>query len=124
MPRIFSDWQAQYAERGLPTFPVDPIADGGKTKKPSVRHYDKIGLRASQQLALGFRHQRHCLRGGMCNRLTNADIDARGAEGDRIAADWQNQHGRARLITRTGRDGRTIGTMVSQEGSDPTRRFQ
>ena len=117
MPRIFSDWQGAYAERGLPTFPVDPIADGGKTKKPCVKHYDKIGLRASQQLALRFLDTNGlaCMAGAR-NRLTLVDIDARGAEADRLTADAQCMYGRSLFIVRTGRDGRHLYYRHHGEG--------
>ena len=106
MPEIFSKWQAEYAVRGLPTFPIDPIADGGKTKRPNIKHYDKIGLKGSQQLALKFRDTNGlaCMAGAR-NGLTLVDIDARGAEADRLMADVQCLYGRSRFITRTGRGG-------------------
>ena len=70
------------------------------------RHYDKIGLRASQQLALKFIDTNGiaCMAGAR-NWLTIIDIDARGAEADRLMAEAQRLYGRSRFIVRTGRDG-------------------
>jgi Bifunctional DNA primase/polymerase, N-terminal len=106
MAQIFSDWQAAYAERGLATFPINPIADGGKRKLPAVCHYDKIGLKGSQQLALKFFDSNGiaCVAGPR-NRLTIIDIDARGAEADRIMSEAQCTYGRSRFIVRTGGGG-------------------
>lgn len=117
MPQIFSDWQAAYAERGLPTFPINPIADGGRRKLPSVRHYDRIGLRASQQLALKFIDANGiaCMAGAR-NKLTIIDIDARGAEADRLMADAQRLYGRSRFIVRSGRGGLHAYYKHSGEG--------
>jgi hypothetical protein len=47
----FADWQPQYAERRVATFPV---TIGGDEKKPSVVGYMKVGLRGSAQLANKF----------------------------------------------------------------------
>jgi hypothetical protein len=115
MPQIFADWQAAYAERGLPTFPINPIADDGKL--PSVRHYDKIGLRGSQQLALKFRDTNGiaCVAGPR-NKLTIIDIDARGAEADRLMAEAQRLYGRSRFIVRSGRGGLHAYYRYSGEG--------
>src|SRR5262245_44331884 len=48
MSGIFSRWQPRYAEHGIPTFPVR------SDKKPFVKHWDKLGRKASAQLAEKF----------------------------------------------------------------------
>jgi hypothetical protein len=117
MPHIFTEWQAAYAERGLPTFPVDPIADNGRRKLPCVRGYDKVGLRGSQQLALKFLNTNGlaCMAGRR-NRLTVIDIDARGAEADRLTAEAMREYGQSRFIVRTGGDGRHLYYRHNGEG--------
>ena len=44
---IFAEWQPRYAEQGIATFPV-------VGKKPAVRGYQSLGLRASNALATRF----------------------------------------------------------------------
>jgi hypothetical protein len=109
MPQIFTEWQAEYAARGLPTFPINPIADGGKTKRPSVPGYTNVTLDLSRQYAFKFTKAKGiaCMAGAR-NRLLLIDVDARGADADRLAADAQCRYGRSRFITRTGRDGRHL----------------
>ena len=119
MPHIFTDWQAAYAERGLPTFPVNPIADGGKTKKPGVRNFDRFGLKASRQIAEQFTLKLRDSNGLGCmagrrNKLTIIDIDARGAEADRMIAEAQRlANGRSRFIVRTG--ARWVSPLLSTQ---------
>jgi hypothetical protein len=123
MPHIFSDWQEEYAARGLPTFPVNPLAPDGR-KLPGVRGYGKVGLRGSHQIALKF-HDKDtnglaCLagvrRGASHLVLALIDVDARGAEADRLAADVQLIYGPSRFIVRTGNDGRHLYYRWSGEG--------
>jgi Bifunctional DNA primase/polymerase, N-terminal len=111
MPEVFARWQAEYAARGVPTFPVDPVA-----KRPAITNYNVVGLKGSRQLALKFPDSNGlaCMAGAR-NRLTIIDIDARGAEADRLAAEAQRLHGRSRLIVRTGRDGRHLYYQHSGE---------
>jgi hypothetical protein len=65
-----------------------------------------MGLPASQLLALkwGDAEGLACMAGSR-NRLTVVDIDARGAEGERLLADVQGEIGRSRFIVRTGGGG-------------------
>ena len=46
-PGIFSAWQPKYADQNVITFPV------GKDKKPAVKHWQRLGFKASAQLASG-----------------------------------------------------------------------
>ena len=48
MSGVFSTWQPAYAERGIATFPI------GEAKKPSIRGWQKVGLRGSAELAKKF----------------------------------------------------------------------
>lgn len=113
---VFGEFQREYAERGLPTFPV-LIADGGKTKRPGVKHYERVGLKGSQQLALKFRNTNAlgCVAGRR-TRLTIIDIDARGAKAERLMGEAQRLYGRSRFIVRTGRGGLHAYYRWSGEG--------
>ena len=51
MSGLFARWQPQYAEHGIPTFPV---RFEGDDKKPAVKGYLRLGISYSQQLALRF----------------------------------------------------------------------
>ena len=123
MPHIFTDWQEEYAARGLPTFPVNPIAPDGR-KLPGTRGYGKVGFRGSRQIALKFSDKDTnglgCMagvrRGPSHLVLALIDIDARGAEADRLVADVQLLYGPSRFIVRTGNDGRHLYYRWSGEG--------
>jgi hypothetical protein len=53
--QVFDIWQPRYAERGIPTFPVAfTLCDGKIDKRPAVRGYMKLGLRASTELTRKF----------------------------------------------------------------------
>ena len=45
---VFAAWQPRYAAHGVATFPV------GKDKKPRITNWHRVGLPASQQLAMKF----------------------------------------------------------------------
>jgi hypothetical protein len=45
---VFSQWQPRYAERRIATFPV------GADKKPCIKNWNKIGLKASERLVEQF----------------------------------------------------------------------
>lgn len=102
MAGTFATWQPEYAARGLATF---PYTASSADKKPLVRGYGKIGIQRSQQLALKMDADGLACMAGSRNKLTVIDIDARGAEGERLLAEAQRTFGRSRLITRTGRHG-------------------
>lgn len=106
MPQIFAAWQAEYAARNLPTFPIDATIDNGSRKVPRVRHYQKIGLPASRQMVFkGLNAPGIACMAGPRNKLTIIDIDAQGAEADRLMAEAQRLYGRSRFIVRSGRGG-------------------
>jgi hypothetical protein len=96
MSGIFGKWQPRYAERDIPTFPLD-----GETKKPRVTNFNKIGLPSSRQLAekpnlaaasgIGF-------MAGPRTKITVLDIDV---PDERVAADAFVRHGEPGIIVRT-----------------------
>lgn len=105
MAGIFATWQPEYAARGLATFPY--TASNVDRRKPLVGGYTKMGLRASRQLPMKFPDADGlALMAGARNGITVIDIDARGAEADRMLADAMTRYGQAQIVVRTGRDGR------------------
>jgi hypothetical protein len=102
MAGIFATWQPEYEARGIATFPLR----SDDRKRPAVGNYNRMGLPASRQLALkwGDAEGLACMAGPR-NALTVVDIDARGAEGERLLADVQGEIGRSRFIVRTGGGG-------------------
>jgi Bifunctional DNA primase/polymerase, N-terminal/Primase C terminal 1 (PriCT-1) len=98
----FATWQPEYAARGLATFPLR----SDDRKRPAVGNYNRMGMNASRQLAMkwGDAEGLACMAGSR-NKLTIIDIDARGAEGERLLADVQREAGEARFIVRTGGGG-------------------
>jgi hypothetical protein len=101
---VFAAFQPEDAARGIPTF---PFASNIEHKKPLIRAFDKVGLRASAQLALRFPDAPGLatMAGQGRVKLTIADVDATGAEGERLLGDVQRQFGRPKVIARTGRGG-------------------
>jgi hypothetical protein len=89
----FQTFQPQYAAHRIATFPV------GVNKRPAVRGYPRIGLRASAELsskfadapALGF-------MSGRRSRVTVLDIDT---SDERLLADALSRHGPTPIIVRT-----------------------
>jgi hypothetical protein len=102
MAGIFAKWQPEYAARGIATFPLR----SDDRKRPAVGNYTLMGLPASRQLVMkwGDAEGLACMAGAR-NKITVVDIDARGAEGERLLADVQSEIGAARLIIRTGGGG-------------------
>jgi Bifunctional DNA primase/polymerase, N-terminal/Primase C terminal 1 (PriCT-1) len=97
----FLECQSQYAEVGLPTFPIS-----ASDKRPRVRGYAHMGLVASRQLAMeGIDGDGLACMAGKRNRLTVIDIDARGVDGERLLAEAQRDFGASKLIVRTGNGG-------------------
>ena len=89
---IFAEWQPRYAERGIATFPV-------REKRPAVSRYLKMGVRASQQLAIRFPNDNSfglaCRRSG----ITVLDVDA---PDERLLADALSEYGPSPFIVRSG----------------------
>lgn len=103
MTGAFSQWQPRYAAIGIPTF---PFVASGERKRPLVRGYDRIGLPASRQLVMkGLDGDGLACMAGARNKLTVVDVDARGAEGERLLADAQRDFGASRFVVRTGGGG-------------------
>ncbi len=91
---VFGEWQPQYAEAGLVTFPVD-IA----RKAPAVGNYLKAGLPASKQWAAKFPEANALgIVCGKRNRLTVLDIDE---PCENLLADALARFGPSPLIART-----------------------
>ncbi len=91
---VFGEWQPQYAEAGLVTFPVD-IA----RKAPAVGNYLKAGRKASAEWATKFADA--SALGIVCgkrNRLTVLDIDE---PCENLLADALAMFGPSPLIART-----------------------
>ncbi|WP_295844945.1 bifunctional DNA primase/polymerase [Tardiphaga sp.] len=103
MAGTFAQWQPEYEARGIPTF---PFTASGDRKRPSVRGYARMGMPASRQLSLSYPNADGlaCLAGAR-NKLTILDVDAKGAEGERLLADAQRQYGPSRFVVRTGSGG-------------------
>ena len=91
---VFGEWQPQYAEAGLVTFPVDITR-----KAPAVGNYLKAGLPASNHWATKFADV--TALGIVCgkrNRLTVLDIDE---PCENLLADAQTRFGASPVIART-----------------------
>ena len=100
MMGLFSEYQPHYAELGIATFPCEKTEGDGR-KKPIVSNYQKMGLRASADLAgrkkfagidaFGF-------LAGARNGITVLDVDIP----DRAVLDAAiERHGEPRLIVQT-----------------------
>jgi hypothetical protein len=101
--RVFADAQPIYDAIGIATFPFDAT---GEDKYPLVRRYQRMGLPASRKMAERFPDAPGlAAMAGARNRLTVVDIDARGAEGERLLADVQGEYGESRFVVRTGSGG-------------------
>lgn len=91
---IFAQWQPRYAEAGIPTFPVNPLA-----KKPAINGYMKVGQNGSRELvakfgnaeAIGFRPKRA--------GLTILDVDS---PDERLFADALAEFGNSPVIVQSG----------------------
>jgi hypothetical protein len=94
----FSRAQPLYAEHGIATFPVRIVGDD---KRPGVKHYKKVGLPGSAQLATKFAND-NCFgfMVGDRTRLTILDVDA---PDEGVLAQALNRHGHSPLIVRTAR---------------------
>jgi Bifunctional DNA primase/polymerase, N-terminal/Primase C terminal 1 (PriCT-1) len=92
----FSRAQPLYAEHGIATFPVRIV---GEDKRPGVKHYKKVGLPGSAQLAMRFENDNAFgfMVGGR-TRLTILDVDA---PDEGVLARALERHGATPLIVRT-----------------------
>jgi hypothetical protein len=89
----FAEWQPRYAEHNVATFPVS--AD----KVPAVKGYLKVGLRASNQLALKFANDDSFGFACRPNKITVLDVDT---PDERVLADSLAKHGPTPFIVRSG----------------------
>jgi Bifunctional DNA primase/polymerase, N-terminal len=90
---IFSTWQPIYAERGIATFPVS--AD----KRPSIRGWQKVGLRGSAQLAEKFSDADAL--GYVTGRRSNVTVLDIDTVEEKVAEDAIRRHGQPGIVTRT-----------------------
>src|SRR5215470_18436876 len=71
-----------------------------------MRDFGRMGLPASHQLVMkGLDSDALACMAGPHNKLTILDIDADGANGERLLADAQCAYGRSKFIVLTGRGG-------------------
>jgi hypothetical protein len=117
--RIFAEWQPQYAQHGVATFPVQII---GNDKRPCTKGYLRTGLRGSAQLALKFAEARSFgFACGPRNRLTIVDMDdtdpAIIGEGERLFGCspllWRTGGGKFAMPFRHNGEGRRIRPIKS-----------
>jgi hypothetical protein len=97
MPGIWGEWQPRYAAASIATFPVNL----GTTKKPAVKGYLKIGLRASAALAAKKQFQSYDAFGfvpGLRHKITVLDIDTTDYE---VLRDAVRRHGETPILIRT-----------------------
>jgi len=93
MSGIFSTWQPRYAEHGIATFPT------GEAKKPSIRGWQKVGLKGSAELANKFGDADAL--GYITGRRSNVTVVDVDTADEKIAADAIQRHGQPAIITRT-----------------------
>jgi hypothetical protein len=94
MTGAFAQWQPRYAEHGVATFPV------AANKRPAVKHWQRIGLRGSQQLAIKFDSaDAFGVVMGQRNRISVLDVDS---NDERLLADAMSRHGQTPFVVRTG----------------------
>src|SRR5262244_1263230 len=93
MTGIFPKWQPRYAERGIATF---PIGDG---KKPSIRAWQKVGLKGSAELAEKFANADAL--GYVTGRRSNVTVLDIDTTDEKVAQDAIRRHGQPAIITRT-----------------------
>src|SRR5262245_31924443 len=90
---VFPKWQRQYAEHGIATFPL------GESKKPSIRGWQKVGLKGSAELADKFDNANAFgYVTGRRSNITVLDIDT---PDENVAADAIGRHGQPAIIVRT-----------------------
>jgi hypothetical protein len=90
---VFSRWQPVYAEHKIATFPV------GEAKKPSIRGWQKVGLKGSSELAAKFTDTDAL--GYVTGRRSNVTVLDIDTTDEKIAADAIGRHGQSAIVTRT-----------------------
>jgi hypothetical protein len=93
MNGIFSRWQPRYAEHRIATFPV------GEAKKPSIRRWQKVGLKGSTELASKF--TRADALGYVTGRPSNVTVLDIDTTDEKVAEDAIRRHGQPAIVTRT-----------------------
>src|SRR5262245_4875011 len=90
---VFQTFQPRYAAHRIATFPV------GMNKRPAVRGYPRIGLRASAELAAKF--VASTALGFMCSGLSSVTVPDIDTSAERLLADALSRHGPTPIIVRT-----------------------
>jgi Bifunctional DNA primase/polymerase, N-terminal/Primase C terminal 1 (PriCT-1) len=93
---LFPQWQPEYAAHKIATFPVRISADD---KRPAVKHYKKIGLPASAQLATKFENDNAF--GFMLDDRTNITVLDIDDKSERILAAALDRHGATPIVIRS-----------------------
>ncbi|MBZ9888961.1 bifunctional DNA primase/polymerase [Mesorhizobium sp. BR1-1-3] len=93
MSGVFAEWQPRYAEHNVATFPVTD------SKVPAVKGYLRVGLNASEQLAMRFPDNDAIGIACRRNRITVLDVDT---PDERVLADALSRHGQTPFIVRSG----------------------
>jgi len=109
---LFAQWQPQYAQRGVATF---PLLIEGKAKKPATKGYDKTGLKGSGQMALKFPDlDAFGFMAGKRNGVTAIDIDA--PDDEALLKEALRRYGDTPVIVRTGSGGFHLYYRHGDEG--------
>ena len=93
MSGVFSKWQPIYAERRIATFPLN------EEKVPRVKHWPKVGLKGSAELAAKFTDADAL--GFVTGRRSNVTIIDIDTTDENVTADAITRHGEPRIIART-----------------------
>jgi hypothetical protein len=90
---VFAEWQPRYAEHGVATFPVE-------NKRPCVRRWQEVGLKASSKLAMKFADANAFgFQCGKRSRITLIDIDS---NDPRMVNEAARLFGESPILWRTG----------------------
>jgi hypothetical protein len=114
---VFAEWQPRYAEHGIATFPVDDH------KKPLVTRYDRIGIKASGQLALGLRFEDCRNLGFMAGKRSNMTIVDVDTDDEAVWREAERVFGPTPLWVRTGRGHLQMWYRHNGEARDTQSRF-
>lgn len=112
---LFNDWQPQYAEAGIATFPV-------RNKRPAVKGYLRAGMKASQQFREKFPDADAFGFACKPNGITVLDIDD---PDERLLCDALSEFGPTPIIVRSGSGNHQAWYRRNGEGRrirpDPTK---